>query len=144
MSRVYAVEARLPLLMVHGLLHLLGYDHETPADWAEMTQKETEVLEALRDDPDFHIKEDLGGVEASRAGELLHDKNTWTEMINANKVFEKAQLALRRQIASELKDEDDEDDEQNVAAGSSTVRSPQEGNPRGKRSNIAIRTQRKL
>ncbi|MGB9813263.1 MAG: rRNA maturation RNase YbeY [Thermovenabulum sp.] len=34
-------------LAVHGILHLLGYDHETEAERKEMRQKEEEVLLAL-------------------------------------------------------------------------------------------------
>lgn len=34
-------------MVVHGVLHLLGYDHETPADSREMEKKETRILHAL-------------------------------------------------------------------------------------------------
>ncbi len=34
-------------LVVHGLLHLLGYDHETDRDAARMEAMETEILERL-------------------------------------------------------------------------------------------------
>ena len=34
-------------LIIHGLLHLLGYDHETPEDKYEMRGKEKEVLAIL-------------------------------------------------------------------------------------------------
>ena len=34
-------------LLVHGLLHLLGYDHETEAQAAEMEALEVEILAAL-------------------------------------------------------------------------------------------------
>ena len=34
-------------LLVHGTLHLLGYDHETEADAALMERTETEILAAL-------------------------------------------------------------------------------------------------
>ncbi len=37
----------LALLVVHGTLHLLGYDHETPEDKAEMWQVQAEALNAL-------------------------------------------------------------------------------------------------
>jgi len=36
----------LTLLFIHGLLHLLGYDHET--DEGEMRQKEKRLIEALK------------------------------------------------------------------------------------------------
>lgn len=38
---------RLPLLIVHGICHLLGYDHENDADHRRMIAKEEELLEAL-------------------------------------------------------------------------------------------------
>ncbi|MCB1645046.1 MAG: rRNA maturation RNase YbeY [Pseudomonadales bacterium] len=34
-------------LVVHGVLHLLGYDHTEPADAAEMEPLETEILSTL-------------------------------------------------------------------------------------------------
>jgi probable rRNA maturation factor len=34
-------------LVVHGLLHLLGYDHETDADAEEMETLETEILASI-------------------------------------------------------------------------------------------------
>ncbi|WP_173934635.1 rRNA maturation RNase YbeY [Chelativorans sp. Marseille-P2723] len=34
-------------LLVHGFLHLLGYDHETPEDAEEMENLEREILESL-------------------------------------------------------------------------------------------------
>lgn len=37
----------LALLVVHGTLHLLGYDHETPEDKAEMWRVQAESLTAL-------------------------------------------------------------------------------------------------
>jgi probable rRNA maturation factor len=39
-------------MVVHGVLHLTGYDHEEEAEAAEMEQRERELLEALGfDDP---------------------------------------------------------------------------------------------
>ena len=34
-------------LVLHGLLHLIGYDHETEAGAVEMERLETEILTAL-------------------------------------------------------------------------------------------------
>lgn len=43
----HAVEDELKLLVVHGLLHLLGYDHATPQDKAEMWQIQEDILQDL-------------------------------------------------------------------------------------------------
>lgn len=42
--------AKLPidLLCVHGFLHLLGYDHETEADWAVMTELTNRILDKAK------------------------------------------------------------------------------------------------
>jgi len=40
----HSLARELAFLLVHGLLHLLGYDHETEADEAEMTQLQETVL----------------------------------------------------------------------------------------------------
>jgi Endoribonuclease YbeY len=45
--RCFSLQDRLSLLCVHGLLHLLGYDHETDEDYEEMVSKEETVLHAL-------------------------------------------------------------------------------------------------
>ncbi len=37
----------LSLLVVHGTLHLLGYDHDTPENKAEMWEKQAEALHLL-------------------------------------------------------------------------------------------------
>ncbi|MDX6236780.1 MAG: putative rRNA maturation factor, partial [Kribbellaceae bacterium] len=40
--------AELELLTVHGILHLLGYDHAEPAEKAEMWDVQGRLLEAWR------------------------------------------------------------------------------------------------
>lgn len=40
-------DAHVGHLLVHGLLHLLGYDHENDADAAIMELKEVEILESM-------------------------------------------------------------------------------------------------
>lgn len=35
------------MLLVHGLIHLLGYDHETEQDYEAMVAVEEEVLQAV-------------------------------------------------------------------------------------------------
>ncbi|CAN0556511.1 unnamed protein product, partial [Ectocarpus sp. 8 AP-2014] len=44
MSRVFDVQERASMLLVHGLIHLLGYDHETESDYKAMVAVEEEVL----------------------------------------------------------------------------------------------------
>ncbi len=34
----------MALIITHGLLHLLGYDHHDPADAEKMSQREQELL----------------------------------------------------------------------------------------------------
>lgn len=43
----HSIKRELSYLIVHGILHLLGYDHETPGEQAEMRQKEERVLSEL-------------------------------------------------------------------------------------------------
>ena len=40
----HSVEKELALLIIHGILHLLGYDHEKPEEEAKMRAKEKELL----------------------------------------------------------------------------------------------------
>ena len=42
----HSVEEELNLLLVHGVLHLLGYDHESDEDAAVMQARERAVLQA--------------------------------------------------------------------------------------------------
>jgi probable rRNA maturation factor len=41
----HSPERELALLIIHGVLHLLGYDHEEPGEEAKMREKENELLE---------------------------------------------------------------------------------------------------
>jgi len=40
----HSVDKELALLIIHGMLHLLGYDHEKPEEEAKMRAKEKELL----------------------------------------------------------------------------------------------------
>lgn len=46
-ERGHSFEAELALLITHGLLHLLGEDHDTPERKARMWKLQAEVLEGL-------------------------------------------------------------------------------------------------
>jgi probable rRNA maturation factor len=46
-SAGHPVEAELALLVVHGVLHLLGYDHVQPEDKAVMWDRQRDVLSRL-------------------------------------------------------------------------------------------------
>ena len=43
----HPVEREVAFLIVHGVLHLLGYDHERPADAARMRPREEAILATL-------------------------------------------------------------------------------------------------
>ncbi len=47
----HGAEAELDLLTVHGILHLLGYDHAEPAEHKEMFGLQDELLVAWRTQP---------------------------------------------------------------------------------------------
>ncbi|KAL7524695.1 hypothetical protein ACHAWF_001049 [Thalassiosira exigua] len=48
MQYIYDPEIRIHMLVVHGMLHLVGYDHIEDDDYELMVVKEDEVLEELR------------------------------------------------------------------------------------------------
>lgn len=48
MATIYDPEQRIHMLLVHGMLHLVGYDHEDDDDYEEMVAKEEEILKALK------------------------------------------------------------------------------------------------
>ncbi len=47
------LEDEINYLMIHGVLHLLGYDHEQPHEAEEMEKKEKEIFFALKK---YHIE----------------------------------------------------------------------------------------
>jgi len=49
----HSIEKELTVLLIHGLLHLTGYDHEKDKDYKIMREKESEILKifALQ----FHV-----------------------------------------------------------------------------------------
>jgi len=57
MSNYYTVQERLPLLLVHGCVHLLGYDHETDYEWGVMTRREEQIIQDLRMVPERGVNE---------------------------------------------------------------------------------------
>ena len=40
----HTIKQEVALLLVHGMLHLVGYDHESPAEAEQMSQAERDVL----------------------------------------------------------------------------------------------------
>jgi len=46
------LDDELSLLVVHGVLHLLNYDHTEPSDTAAMQRREQELLTKFREDED--------------------------------------------------------------------------------------------
>lgn len=48
LSTVFNLQGRVGLLLVHGLLHLLEYDHESDEQWKHMTSKENDVIQELK------------------------------------------------------------------------------------------------
>jgi len=40
----HGIEKELTVLLIHGLLHLIGYDHEEDKDYKIMREKESEIL----------------------------------------------------------------------------------------------------
>lgn len=64
MYTVFDLNERISLLLVHGFLHLLGYDHETPSDWQVMAQREEEVLAAYRQLKEARLQQRNGAEQA--------------------------------------------------------------------------------
>mmetsp|Transcript_26103 Transcript_26103/g.29328 ORF Transcript_26103/g.29328 Transcript_26103/m.29328 type:complete len:315 (-) Transcript_26103:31-975(-) len=49
MADVNDPEKRIRMLLVHGILHLVGYDHIDDADYKQMVEREEEILNQLGD-----------------------------------------------------------------------------------------------
>ncbi len=47
MARIYDAEERIHMLLIHGMLHLVGYDHEDDEDYELMVAKEEAILAEL-------------------------------------------------------------------------------------------------
>lgn len=48
----HSMEKELTVLLIHGLLHLTGYDHEKDKDYKIMLGKESEILKIFALQPD--------------------------------------------------------------------------------------------
>jgi probable rRNA maturation factor len=46
-ERGHSVKREMAILIIHGVLHILGYDHEKPAMEPAMTAREKEILEEI-------------------------------------------------------------------------------------------------
>lgn len=62
------------MLLVHGLIHLLGYDHETDEDFEAMVAVEQRVLEAIR----------AGQAAASTAGNQMGQQRYQSESLRGS------------------------------------------------------------
>ena len=49
----HSMEKELTVLLIHGLLHLTGYDHEKDKDYKIMWEKESEILKIF--DLQFYV-----------------------------------------------------------------------------------------
>lgn len=56
MANVYDIEKRIQLLLVHGMLHLVGYDHIEDDDYEVMVSKEEEVIKLLKESMSENIQ----------------------------------------------------------------------------------------
>jgi len=48
----HSMEKELTVLLIHGLLHLTGYNHEKDKDYKIMQEKESEILKIFDLQPD--------------------------------------------------------------------------------------------
>lgn len=49
-ERGHSVKKEIAILVIHGILHLLGYDHGEPEPEREMRAREAEILGAIEDE----------------------------------------------------------------------------------------------
>ncbi len=49
-ERGHSISQEMALLVIHGILHLLGYDHKLPEDARVMREKESRILSLLKQD----------------------------------------------------------------------------------------------
>ena len=54
----HSVDSELHLLVVHGVIHLLGYDHQVPGDLREMWSIQAAILEGLNSEVCYPIPEE--------------------------------------------------------------------------------------
>jgi probable rRNA maturation factor len=64
----HSTQAELELLCVHGILHLLGYDHADPEEEAEMFGLQGELLRAWRADRGAGQADGAAGAEEGQEG----------------------------------------------------------------------------
>ncbi len=43
----HSLQFEIEMLFVHGLLHLIGYDHDSKEQWQEMTKLQDEIMEKI-------------------------------------------------------------------------------------------------
>jgi probable rRNA maturation factor len=48
-ARGHSLETEVVVLAAHGLTHLLGFDHQTPADWGVFHESERQAIKFLTD-----------------------------------------------------------------------------------------------
>ena len=54
-------EEHLPIILTHGVVHLIGYDHVKEEDYQQMAAKEESILAQFR-----NIPENIAGTRSSR------------------------------------------------------------------------------
>ncbi len=70
-ARQHSLEIEVCVLAAHGLTHLLGFDHQTEADWAPFRAAEREVKRMLKT---FDQKTSSGTVSLSSRSTVSGDK----------------------------------------------------------------------